>query len=301
MKANIKSSLAQRQARDSAPRGNALRHGLTSRTAQPLQLEQRTAEVRNRLLAERPPTSVLEEILIEEIARHAAMLEFAASAEGAALRVGCTSVSSLLTDGSDPTSTTDLQLTSSISSEAIARITRYRRAHERGLYRACAQLNELRHTCSEEKPTTPPEVALPFHSESDCHTYLRARIESPSWRCPHCSSADGTWLASRQRWECRRCRKQAGVRAGTVLSNSRTPLNAWFAAIACVLGNFGISASRLAELIEIRRVATARSMLRRIRKALAGPDPDRQLAGLVSFITHARPPTVLNGGKHHPS
>jgi hypothetical protein len=77
------------------------------------------------------------------------------------------------------------------------------------------------------------------------------------------------------------------------MARSNLPLKAWFAAILSVLSRGEVSPRQLAETCEIRRLGTARQILKQIRSALAGSDPDEKLAGLVTFVALPKRPTRM--------
>ena len=207
-------------------------------------------------------------------------LEFAQEAEGAALRVAAALQPPLLDAEHESfgISDSDAALTAAVTSEATARLNHYRRLHERGFYAALHELLAVQEN-RRRLPAAQP-IAAQFSDEARCMACLVARINSPEWRCPHCGHPRGAWLSARCRWECAACRKQVGPRGGTVMQGSALPLATWFAAIAQVTVNASISAAGLAEAIGLRRLATARCMLRKILAALASADAERLLAGL---------------------
>jgi transposase-like protein len=258
--------------------GNALRHGLTSSKILPPALRAAVAANRDRLRQELLPRNFLEEILVSELARHAAYLEFAEQAEASALGVAAAFRPDLCVLGQDdlPITAEDLALTAAVTSDAAARVTVYRRLHERGLSSAMRSFHALR----ENSRPPQPAVAEQFPDEASCQAYLAARFHSPRWRCPRCDHARGYWLDSRRRWECAGCKMQFGERAGTILERSPLPLATWFVAIGVVSANLEITATELARRISVRRLGTVRSLIKKIRAAMASPDADRLLAGL---------------------
>ena len=122
-----------------------------------------------------------------------------------------------------------------------------------------------------------------FATEDACKSHLRARFSRPEWKCPACLSRAGHWIPAREVWQCTGCHKQFSLRHGTVMHASKVPLLTWFAAIRHVVGDTAMTCAALQSLLSIRRVATARSMLRRIRQAVLAGDPETQLAGLAAY------------------
>jgi hypothetical protein len=264
------------------PRGsqaNAVTHGLTSTTVLPH--AGRVAALARQLLDEHPTGSLVELTMQREIARHTAMLELAEQAEAVLLQHGTANFAGIIAVN-DLDADEDLSLATAVTSDALERLTRYRRAHEKALHQAIQKLLEFRR----RSPVTPRagEVAPSmFATERDCMVYLRARFTRADWRCPACSSHHGCWLESREVWECRACSKQVGPRHGTVMAGSPLPLTTWFAAIRYVTADMSMTATKLQRLISVRRPATAQSMLRRIRDGIKHNDPLTQLAGLSQY------------------
>jgi hypothetical protein len=73
-------------------------------------------------------------------------------------------------------------------------------------------------------------------------------------------------------WQCRTCRRQTSVTAGTVLHRSKLPLTAWFVAAYLVTSlKPGISALQLGRQLGISYEA-AWLMLHKLRRAMVNPD-----------------------------
>jgi hypothetical protein len=115
---------------------------------------------KQRLRAEWCPQSPTEELLVAELARHAVALDLVAAAEHAVLRSGARGVMSMVLDA-DPTTDEgrDTVLAGAVTTDAIDRVTRYRRAHEKAWHAALQRLRELR---AQDTPTSmSPPVLLP--------------------------------------------------------------------------------------------------------------------------------------------
>lgn len=272
------------------PRGlNPFRHGLTAMRRLPEVLGQ---DLLDGLIAaferEWQPASPLEAVLVRELARHAAALQRAEEAELALLRQGAAAIGPLLVlESNDPPpgDAEERALAAAFPTEAVDRLTRYRRAHERGFYAAYARLAELERSRHAGIVQRRAEAAADmFPNEDACENYLRKRLDSGDYPCLACGARRGYWLAARRRWECARCGRQWSVRSGTVMAGSRLPLKTWFEAIRQVLFNPDIDAEELAAALRIRRLATVRSVSQRIRQALASLGASQLLAGLDQFF-----------------
>jgi transposase-like protein len=169
-------------------------------------------------------------------------------------------------------------LAAACGAETVDRVTRYRRAHEKGFLQALSRLRELR---TVNDAVLVPSTSSPLRfEETTCLHYLRKHRDAGKSRCPSCGGADGKWLARRGQWQCGDCRRQVSARSGTVMERSRLSLRVWIAAIAAILQDRKISTEALCEITGIRRAKTVRALAQRIRKAIDSPNADRLLAGL---------------------
>jgi transposase-like protein len=270
----------------SRSRRNALQHGLTAQTllADVLGAD-RLQGYHNRLAAEWQPRSPTEHFLVGELARHAAALELVEQAEQAVLRTGVRTPMPLpIDDMSTEEETRDALLAAAASTEALDRVTRYRRSHEKAFYAALLRLREMQAALPANRLPQFQAPALPFATEGDCEQYLRARRERAQGPCPHCGPGRGYWLCQRRRWQCGHCRRQVGLRCGTVLANSLLPLLVWFRAIREMLLNPACSTAELAGKLGLRRFATVRNLQRKIHAVLDAPGRTNLLAGLDQAV-----------------
>jgi len=269
-------------------RRNAVTHGLTATKllAQILGTETLKRHL-HRLTAEFHPATPTQELLVRELARHAAMLEVAEQAEAAVLRSGATTAANLLSSSAadgESAEALDVLLTGAVASDAVDRLTRYRRHHEKAWHLAYRQIMDLRVVPREPMSPLPVPPAPPFlFTESNCETYLKERLQAPDRRCPACHHAGGYWIAARCRWECSTCGRQVGVRSGTVMARSPLALADWFIAIWALLNDNDVPVDELMTLTKITRRATVQRIGERIRSALHAPDASLLLAGLDQF------------------
>src|SRR4051812_19363882 len=130
-------------------------------------------------------------------------------------------------------------------------------------------------------PRTLAEFQGRFASEEDCRRYLVACRWPDGFRCPRCGEPDAYGLAGRELLQCRACRHQTSVTAGTVLHRTHVPLRLWFAAAYLVTTPTpGFSAVQLQRQLGLARDETAWTMLHELRRAMVRPERDR-LPGVV--------------------
>ena len=96
-------------------------------------------------------------------------------------------------------------------------------------------------------PGTLAEFAQLFSDEESCAAVLRRwKYHERGFECPRCGHGEAWYLPSRRLDECRRCRKQVSLTAGTVMHATRKPLRLWFLAMYLfVSSKRGISALEL--------------------------------------------------------
>jgi len=130
-------------------------------------------------------------------------------------------------------------------------------------------------------PRTVQEFQAVYPDEEACWKTLRRARWPQGFVCPRCGHPSSSWIATRRLEQCRGCRYQASVTAGTVFHGTRLPLLTWFWAIFFVARHKqGISALQLQRDTGIGSYQTAWTLLHKIRSAL-GPRPSPRLSGLV--------------------
>lgn len=123
-----------------------------------------------------------------------------------------------------------------------------------------------------------------FATEARCRNYLMKRRWPNGFICPKCQHNCGYFIKTRLLFQCKKCRYQASVTAGTVFHRTRTPLRKWFWMIYLLSQNKNsYSVLGLKKLLNIHLYRTAWMMAHKIRKALADRDAQYKLAGLIEM------------------
>jgi transposase-like protein len=135
-----------------------------------------------------------------------------------------------------------------------------------------------------------------FTTEEACRQHLFHIKWPQGFFCPRCGNTTYYPLAKRKQYECKACRHQTSVTAGTVMHRSHISLHKWFWAIYLAAHDKrGVSATRLSMELNLSYQA-AWLMLHKMRKAMMDCDAQYQLAGIVALDeTYFGPP--LEGGK----
>ena len=230
------------------------------------------------------PVGPTEWVLVDDLARHAAAMELWAEGVGAVERITAQQVPGLLLAGAgDGLAPPDVAMAAAVSAAGTDRGERHGGAHSRGFYRALRTLLDLqakRKTGGADRPIRPPNH---FPTEAACAGYLRQRFEQGYYRCPRCGGRHGHFLKSRGCWECCGCKRQAGLRSGTVAADSPLPLVVWFAAIQLLLWKPALGMTELANELGIRRSATVRRIRAMVSAAMAAENASELLAGLDAY------------------
>jgi transposase-like protein len=130
-------------------------------------------------------------------------------------------------------------------------------------------------------PKTLAEFQRLFSTEDACRRYLIESRWPDGYRCPRCQHAEAYPVARGVLLQCRACRYQVSVTAGTVMHRTRVALRDWFwMAYLVTTHSPGFSALQLQRQLGLGRYETAWVMLQKLRRAMIRPDRDR-IAGIV--------------------
>lgn len=122
-----------------------------------------------------------------------------------------------------------------------------------------------------------------YNSEDACRAEL-FRLRFPNgFVCPKCGCVKYYPIRGRNTYQCRSCRHQTSVTAGTVMHRTRLPLTLWFWAIyLCATDKRGISAVQISWMLGVC-YDTAWHLLDRIRTAMGQRDEKYLLSGIVEM------------------
>jgi hypothetical protein len=246
----------------------------------------RIQDLHDQFLCEFAPKGPTEMVLVEGLARHAAAMRRWDEGSAAIARQAARSLPDLAHGAAfTDASAVDVALAGAMSTEAADRGERHSLLRCRAFLRLLEKLEEVQAARRERESrgvTMPP---LGFADESACERYLADRFARGVVRCPECGVRNGCMISTRKCWECRGCKLQLGLRANTVMARSPISLRLWFDAIRILWWRPTIGASELAEQIGLTRVPTVRSMMTKIRTALAAENSSERLAGLDQHFT----------------
>jgi transposase-like protein len=121
-----------------------------------------------------------------------------------------------------------------------------------------------------------------YGTEGQCREVVERLRWPQGFVCPACGSVAGTRLKSRPRIQCRGCRRQVSLTAGTIFHSTKLPLSTWFLAIWLVAtAKNGISSIELGRRLGIKQT-NAWALKQKIMAVMAGRDAEK-LAGRVEM------------------
>lgn len=111
-----------------------------------------------------------------------------------------------------------------------------------------------------------------YGTEKACAATLAKYRWTKGFLCPKCGNDSAWFITTRKLYQCSKCKHQVSITAGTLFHATNLPLVKWFWAIYLVAADKGgISALRLSKHLGVSW-RTARSMLKKIRTAMAHRD-----------------------------
>ena len=131
-----------------------------------------------------------------------------------------------------------------------------------------------------EYPEFMQEFMDQFPTDAACRAYIAKIRWGDTPTCPHCGGSK-LWIVRRGVLQCKKCRRDISITAGTVFGDSRIPLRLWFQALWLVVSQkSGVSALGLSHALGIKRQMTGWYLLKRIRAAMVRTGRER-LSGTV--------------------
>jgi hypothetical protein len=254
----------------------------------PLRRE-RAAWYRQQFLDQYQPSGPAELAICHDLAWHAAAVEVSAVSVDAIRRHAVRGLAPFSDGLEDPGVVEDSLLAAAALPPTLDRTERNGLGHSKSLYRALEKLEQLQ-DARRRKAGQVPEPQ--FFSEADCEAHLVERFRTGRQRCSHCGGRATHYVAARRCLHCTQCKRQVGLRSGTVMANSPIPLLTWFEAIRWLLWRPSMTAEELSEKISVKRPGTVRGILKKIRSAMAERNSSTMLAGLDAIYS--------GGGKRSP-
>jgi len=135
----------------------------------------------------------------------------------------------------------------------------------------------------QRKTITLFEFHQQFPTEKECAKHLFNLRWPDGFICPRCMCQEYWVHGTRFLYECKNCRHQVSLTAGSIMHKTRTPLMVWFWAIFLVAcDKRGHSALSISKELKIS-YWIAWTLLQKIRRAMAEQDSRYKLQGIVEF------------------
>jgi len=145
-----------------------------------------------------------------------------------------------------------------------------------------------------QKGLSLPQFLNAYGSETQCAEALLRWRWPRGFVCPECGHADGySEVKTRGLMQCKHCRHQTSLTAGTVFAYSKLPLTTWFLAMYLLTQQKnGISALELKRQLGVS-YPTAWSVKHKLLQVMLERDAKRQLTGVIEIDD------VYWGGEYH--
>ena len=123
-----------------------------------------------------------------------------------------------------------------------------------------------------------------FKTEEACIHHLFRERWPEGFVCPACGGFGAYEIRTRRLplYQCKNCRHQTSLIAGTVMEGSRTPLCKWMVALQLMSLECGVTAVRLASILSVT-YKTAWRMLHKIRLAISRLESNEPLTGEIKI------------------
>lgn len=123
-----------------------------------------------------------------------------------------------------------------------------------------------------------------FPDDESCIEHLAEQRWPDGFICPRCGHKGAWYLVKRRLFDCKNCRHQTSITAGTIFHKTRVPLLKWYWLIYhMAMDKVGVSVFEMQRLLGIGCYQTAWLMAHKIRVAMEARDERYSLAGLVEM------------------
>lgn len=128
------------------------------------------------------------------------------------------------------------------------------------------------------------EFQKAFSDNEACENHIAEQRWQNGFVCPQCGHDEAWYLTNRKIFDCKSCRFQTSLTAGTIFHGTKIPLVKWYWLLYhMAMDKVGVSISEMQRILEIGQYRTAWLMAHKIRKAMADRDAGYSLAGLIEM------------------
>ena len=123
-----------------------------------------------------------------------------------------------------------------------------------------------------------------YPDEKSCRISFKEMREQEGITCKKCGNTTHYWKQKREEWECKECRHQTRLRAGTVMHSSKLPFRYWFMAMHFLTSTKkSFSAKEIQGQIGHKRYEPIWAMLHKIRLVMGYRDAEYTLADEIEL------------------
>ena len=123
-----------------------------------------------------------------------------------------------------------------------------------------------------------------YSTEAGCKQYFKEQREGAGIVCRKCGSSYHYWIASLNRWQCKKCRHPTTLKTGTVMENSNLGYKVWLWGLYFMsLTKKGFSALEMQRLLGYKRYEPIWGMMQKIRISMGSRDEKYQLDGFIEM------------------
>src|SRR3954451_13883953 len=122
-----------------------------------------------------------------------------------------------------------------------------------------------------------------YGTEQPCPAVVETLPWPEGFVWPSCGGTEGQWLSTRPKIQCRACRHQVSLTAGTIFHATKLPLTTWFLAMWLIAtAKNGISSVELGRRLGVKQT-NAWGLKQKIMAVMAGRDDAKPLDGRVEM------------------
>ena len=141
-----------------------------------------------------------------------------------------------------------------------------------------------------------------FPDEESCELFIKSYREKFGIFCKKCEKVTHHyWFSGAKFFECRHCRRRSSLKSGTVMENSKLPLQVWMLAFMFISATKkGFSCLEFQRQLGLSRYETAFTLMHKIRAVMGRRDSLYLLKDMVEYDEwrpKSRSKTSLNAEK----
>jgi transposase-like protein len=124
-----------------------------------------------------------------------------------------------------------------------------------------------------------------YADDDACRRRIFEIIWPGGWKCPGCGAAGYNYLSARKLYQCKKCRRQTSVTAGTIMCGYHLPLHKWFRAIYILGRNYAVKAVELRRELDVSYQTVLKIKLT-VRKVIeqSSKRRDRELFAAIAGV-----------------